>query len=252
MVEPDTARGGKPWSGTVLFPLTPLFKCQNSKCNTCNKTDVSKDFNGVYNTTTYQSTLHDSVCLPVCRLKNVVYLIKCDRCGLQYVGETGRPFHLRFNEHKSYFKLRSHTELTRHFNNSTCSESYVFQVIEVIDQNHPLPKAVLLDKEEFWIKTLQTQFPFGFNTADRRIGQYGSTLSAFHPNRNQRKIKEVVAKVDRLEIISTPKTLFMIAINLLLNIQRPPYVKYAIPCSLALGNQLNSFTFLWLTETALW
>ncbi|MFH4981108.1 hypothetical protein AB6A40_007817 [Gnathostoma spinigerum] len=34
-----------------------------------------------------------------CCRKGVVYSIKCKTCSVEYIGETGRPLHVRFNEH---------------------------------------------------------------------------------------------------------------------------------------------------------
>ena len=35
-----------------------------------------------------------------CETKNLIYMIKCNRCNLQYIGETKRPLKGRFNEHR--------------------------------------------------------------------------------------------------------------------------------------------------------
>ena len=35
-----------------------------------------------------------------CETKNLIYMIQCNRCNLQYIGETKRPLKERFNEHR--------------------------------------------------------------------------------------------------------------------------------------------------------
>ena len=45
-----------------------------------------------------------------CNSRNVVYLINCKVCGLQYVGSTTTKFRLRFNNHKS--RLRAHSKMS--------------------------------------------------------------------------------------------------------------------------------------------
>ena len=35
-----------------------------------------------------------------CDSSNVVYLLECNVCGVQYVGSTNTPFRLRFNNYK--------------------------------------------------------------------------------------------------------------------------------------------------------
>ena len=36
-----------------------------------------------------------------CNTKNVIYMVQCNRCNLQYIGETKRRLKDRFNEHRS-------------------------------------------------------------------------------------------------------------------------------------------------------
>ena len=39
--------------------------------------------------------------LPVtCNTRNVIYMVQCNRCNLQYIGETKRRLKDRFNEHR--------------------------------------------------------------------------------------------------------------------------------------------------------
>jgi hypothetical protein len=38
-----------------------------------------------------------------------VYKITCPECKKEYVGQTGRGFEIRFNEHKNAFRNNSHT-----------------------------------------------------------------------------------------------------------------------------------------------
>ena len=35
-----------------------------------------------------------------CETKNLIYMIQCNHCNLQYIGETKRPLKYRFNEHR--------------------------------------------------------------------------------------------------------------------------------------------------------
>ena len=45
-----------------------------------------------------------------CNSRNVVYLINCKVCGLQYVGSTTTKFRLRLNNHKG--RLRAHSKMS--------------------------------------------------------------------------------------------------------------------------------------------
>ena len=101
-----------------------------------------------------------------CKTKYVVYLLKCP-CGLCYVGKTIREIKTRFSEHKS--SIRNNDEkssVARHFNSVGHSVSSLrFQGIEVVN---PLKRGgdrdrALLQKEAYWIHTLQTEHPKGLN-----------------------------------------------------------------------------------------
>ena len=53
-----------------------------------------------------------------CELGNVIYIINCNKCGLQYVGETKRPIRNRMYEHYNSvqkFHSEKSTPASRHF-----------------------------------------------------------------------------------------------------------------------------------------
>ena len=160
-----------------------MLQCSSPKCFTCSKTDVSEQFKGNYGMIKFQSIFPDKIFLPICKIKHVIYLLECKKCGLQYVGETRRPFHLRMNEHKSTFKLRNKTILAQHFHNSCCSDCYRVRIIEILKNGEQTDiesiKKKLRDREEFWIKTLKTQYPFGLNKAERRMGNSDTSWVTF-------------------------------------------------------------------------
>lgn len=101
-----------------------------------------------------------------CKTKFVVYLLKCP-CGLFYIGKTIRELKTRISEHKSSIRNRDvKSSVARHFNefgHDMCSLR--FQGIEFVS---PLKRGgdrdkVILQREAFWIHTLQTEHPKGLN-----------------------------------------------------------------------------------------
>ena len=48
--------------------------------------------------------IFDCTVYPDCHSGNVIYLITCSRCSLQYAGETGQNINKRFHWHKVCFK----------------------------------------------------------------------------------------------------------------------------------------------------
>ena len=97
-----------------------------------------------------------------CNSSNVVDLMTCKKCGLQYVGSTITKFRLRFNNHKS--RIRKHEMLGqaekladdllyRHF----CSRGHSglsdvkIQLIDQVNGEEPLR-----EKEGQWAYKLRT------------------------------------------------------------------------------------------------
>ena len=91
---------------------------------------------------------------------NIVYLITCRRCGLQY---TGKPLHARTNDHLSDI-MHQRTDVSpvvEHFNSGAHSVSdMTVMAIKLSTNLDPYPRKV---KEGRWIGTLETSFPCGMN-----------------------------------------------------------------------------------------
>lgn len=49
-----------------------------------------------------------------CDTSNVIYLLECSTCNLQYIGQTETPFRLRFNNHKSHVLGLPSLPLSKH------------------------------------------------------------------------------------------------------------------------------------------
>ena len=70
--------------------------CNNRRCKTCNILIQSDSFTSPCTGSTHKIRFEFK-----CTTRNLVYLIQCRRCGLQYVGETGNPLHTRMNSQTS-------------------------------------------------------------------------------------------------------------------------------------------------------
>ena len=115
-----------------------------------------------------------------CHSANVIYLITCNKCGLQYVGETVQRLNERFTMHrqgiKSPEKHGTCRILSGHFNKGTCKGSgYTVQILEKLDGDgrtdrralDPTKTALRKGRELHWMLKLRTVFPYGLND---RIG----------------------------------------------------------------------------------
>ena len=111
---------------------------------------------------------------------NTIYLITCNKCKLQYVGETCQKLNKRFNWHNSCLRHPSKysycKRLNDHFTSGRCKGStYSVSIIEKLEgtgltnrgimdpQYTPARKA----RETYWMKELRTVYPYGLND---RIG----------------------------------------------------------------------------------
>ena len=148
-----------------------------------------------------------------CSSTNIVYLISCSRCGVQYVGETSLKLHERMNAHRYCIRKKKEILLYEHFNNGSCDISHLrIQPIEQISDEGD-SKSNRLKREAFWIKELRTLTPYGLNdkldshnwrlrSRDDIAGLCLNTLSTTRGSRGCKKAKRVVRHWNKTLMIS--------------------------------------------------
>ena len=97
-----------------------------------------------------------------CKTRNLVYLISCKRCGLQYVGETENALYVWMNGHHSDIRTRKTKKLVAaHF----CQSDHSIEDLEVrgIEKIHDNNTQWRIERESFWIFTLRSLAPDGMN-----------------------------------------------------------------------------------------
>ena len=101
-----------------------------------------------------------------CNTKNLIYMIQCNRCHLQYIGETKRRLKDRFNEHRRSVdktNIRSKpTTVAEHFlsHPNHCHTEMQLIPLELIDSSlDSIRKA----RESFLIDIARTLEPHGMN-----------------------------------------------------------------------------------------
>ena len=179
-------------------------KCGHKQCKTCeiyNEDDVIRSFS----TGKTERIINERNSNLNCGIDNVVYLLECDKCGVQYVGETSQKLNHRFSGHKSCIrnntsKDKKETFLVKHFNEGACAQArYTCRIIQTI--NLPAKKNGKLDldtnryrrkQEDMWITNLQTLYPYGLNN---RLGKNmdqredDAVKVVLQPRRRKRKRK---------------------------------------------------------------
>ena len=124
-------------------------------------------FRGLTNYTLFSTDETSSINTHIsCETKNLIYMIQCNRCYLQYIGETKRRLKDRFNKHRSTLDNSNTkskpTTVAEHFLSSphNISKDMQFIPIEKIFSNgNSIRKA----REAFLISEGRTIDPNGLN-----------------------------------------------------------------------------------------
>jgi hypothetical protein len=129
--------------------------CDGPRCLTCRLHAAPK--------TRIASSVNDRVILIKnnisCGTINVIYIITCRSCRLQYVGETGRSLRDRVNDHRSAIKNNADTPIGKHFNARGHSVADLsITPIEVLENT-----IMRRSKEKALQKYLKTLHPDGIN-----------------------------------------------------------------------------------------
>ena len=101
-----------------------------------------------------------------CDSSNVVYLLECNVCGVQYVGSTNTPFRLRFNNYKACNRKFSQgssvpqAEFFRHFSGEGHRGFLQDIRVSIIDRLTGGNRM----RESFWQYKLDSFSPKGLNT----------------------------------------------------------------------------------------
>jgi hypothetical protein len=96
-----------------------------------------------------------------CDSDNIVYLITCNKCHMQYVGESGRSLRERLTDHRSNIKNHKMTPIGIHFNSTGHNFTDLKAIaIEKIKTNNLM---IRRQREQFWQQKLNTKHPFGLN-----------------------------------------------------------------------------------------
>ena len=155
----------------TLEPPTPITIprerypiCRKFPCKICMDMIKTKSFYSHSTQRRYKTNLTDK---PNCQISNLIYLITCNICKKQYVGETKRTFETRIKEHLADIKHNRYKPVSRHMNNHN-NHKITFQIISVIhnDPSKTNTTKIRKDREMYWIHQLRTITPRGLNVRE--------------------------------------------------------------------------------------
>ena len=142
--------------------LTQRFQTGTKSCN-----KFCKICPYVTNTNTFKShstkeTFKNNA-LYTCKTSGVIYLINCLKCGMQYVGESGRELYKRGREH--IYNIENNKEaIGEHFNSKGHALHHLS--IQIIEKVIPDTVNYRLERESMWIRKLERKKPRGLNIND--------------------------------------------------------------------------------------
>ena len=139
------------------------FRCGNNclKCNYINDGLTKYTFNSTGETRFINHHID-------CNSKNVIYMVQCNHCHKQYIGETKRRLKDRFNEHRRPVDKRTNsskpTTVSEHFlcNNHNATDMQLIP-LELVKSNRD---GVRKAREAYLIERGQTLEPHGLNKKD--------------------------------------------------------------------------------------
>ena len=146
----------------VTFEVHDLSKCgsqacQNSRCVNCKYMVPRQTFRSHMTNETHQIKQYIT-----CTATNIIYLMQCRKCGVQYVGETGDTMRQRMMQHRCINPpslAEEHFRLVHGLENlEVIGIEKVSNTEDQVQQEHER-----LKREAYWIKTLHTHYPLGLN-----------------------------------------------------------------------------------------
>ena len=103
-----------------------------------------------------------------CKSKFIIYLLECILCRIQYIGKSEWAMNIRINKHRNDVFREEAIHVCQHFKQVTHNfnrHAKITIIEELKQQNKGLTqmRAILEEREDFWIQRLKTLHPDGFN-----------------------------------------------------------------------------------------
>lgn len=156
-------------SNNNMNTIVPLTNTQTGSMTTCNnrnnKCGIHDQICQTHHITSHSNTNKFKIIGHMeCSSKNIIYMIECSKCHIQYVGQTSCSLQKRASDHKHMVKTNNTRFLYKHFN--TPGHNMTFVGIEKLDTTD---RTLKHNREAHWILTLNTISPQGLNTRDESI-----------------------------------------------------------------------------------
>jgi hypothetical protein len=130
--------------------------CNSIRCKTCELINESNNIESTcFNKKFFLNDTLD------CLSSNIIYVITCSKCKIQYVGESSNPLRMRMSGHRSCVQLNKDTPVGIHFNSPNHNISHLSVTpIEKLKSDCVTDRRT---REFYWQLELGTTFPNGLN-----------------------------------------------------------------------------------------
>ena len=155
-----------------------LGKCGNGKCKTCPSFNTEKLFTSSFSGRSYRTSSNTNLS---CTTSNIIYLVTCRKCKIQYTGKTEQSLRSRVNGHRDSIR-RSKKLIGQHFSTKDHSEKdFSIQIIDKLyaqqGENDKDFENRLLIREKYWMLELGTVYPYGLNDNVKGLGNVTKTYA---------------------------------------------------------------------------
>ena len=163
--------GGNTVEKNKKLPTTNKFT--NGKCSPCFSNSRSLCCKQIIETEHFKSNQTNRTFRifqkTTCKSNFIIYLLECELCKIQYVGNAETAFNIRLNNNRKDVKDPKAIPVDKHFNqtghNFNLRSKFIIieQLQDIEKTSNEILKERLKTRETFWIKKLKTLTPSGLN-----------------------------------------------------------------------------------------
>ena len=136
-------------------------KCDSRRCMICKNIQCTQKFSSTH--TGEEFIIFIIYCNANCKKENIIYLLECAICGLQYIEETKQQLSKRLNGHRSDTNCKPDLGLSRHLRSTGHHDSFGKLKVSIIDHNPKWDDKSRRERESCWIRKFKTLSPNGIN-----------------------------------------------------------------------------------------
>lgn len=131
--------------------------CGIPQCKICRNRQLDQNifFHSNLSKKTFEVDFHQN-----CKTNLIIYMISCKNanCCLKYIGRTDKPMNRRLSLHRANIIAgKEGPAMLEHFTKVHNPSDMVIKAIEVCSKN------TIKEREQFWMKEINTAFPYGLN-----------------------------------------------------------------------------------------